>query len=177
MRYVSVIVVAATAATVVGCGSEHHASPAPAAAPRRTVSTRPAVIPRPIVLRDQLFSVEHRWAAGIAIGDRLAVDRHGGGRIVRAGGGGGLRIERCRFTATEMAGWRHDLHLLGPATPTGTSRRRQPATYLINYRSRERIVQTGAIPRRYLPLTRRITRLLYRGGRGCHTIYAQRLPA
>ena len=71
------------------------------AGPSRRV--RPC-IPRPIVLRDQLFSVEHRWAAGIAIGDRLAVDRHGGGRIVRAGGGGGLRIERCRFTATEMAG-------------------------------------------------------------------------
>jgi hypothetical protein len=179
MRYVSVLAVAAAtaaAATVAGCGGEDHASPAPAAASRPPHSARPSITPRPIVLRDQLFSVERRWP-GIAIGDRLAVDRHGGARIVRGGGGGSLRIERCRFSAAEMAGWRHDLRLLGPSMPTETSPQRQPATYIIDYRSRQRIVQTGAMPKRYLPLTRRIARLLYRGGKGCHTIYAQRLPS
>jgi hypothetical protein len=172
MRYVSIAAVAAATASVAACGSEHHASPAPAAAARPPVSTRHGITPRPIVLHDQLFSVEHRWA-GIAIGDRLAVDRHGGGRVVRGGGGGSLHIERCRFSGAEMAGWRHDLRLLGRAMPTATSPQRQPATYIINYRSRQRVVQSGAIPKRYLPLTRRITRLLYRGGKGCHTIYAQ----
>jgi hypothetical protein len=179
MRHVSVVAAAAAAVvTLAGCGGEQHASTAGTARPATNppAAKRSSVVPRPIVLRDQLFSVEHRWA-GFAIADRLAIDRHGAGRIVRAGGGGGLRIERCRFSAAEMAGWRHDLRLIGGAEPTGTSPQRQPATFIIDYRSRQRVVQTGAIPKRYRPLTQRITRLLYRGGNGCRTMYSQRPPA
>jgi len=162
---------AAGATAVGGCGdARHHDADPPAPA---VAHSRPPVIPRPVTLRDQLFSVERRWP-GIAIADRLAVDEHGHGRIVRGGGGGGLRIERCTFTAGEMAGWRHDLRLIGMSRPTATSPDRFPATYLIDYRATQRIVQTGAMPKRYVPLTRRITGLLYRGGKGCHTIYAQR---
>jgi len=177
MRHVFVVATVLATVALAGCAGDDHARLEPAAAPRPPAHARRSIAPRPIVLRDQLFAVEHRWAGGIAIGDRLAVDRHGGGRIVRAGGGGGLRIERCRFSPAEMAGWRRDLGRLGRATPTGTSPQRQPATFIIDYRSRQRVVQTGAIPRRYLPLTHRIMRLLYRGGKGCHTIYSQRLPA
>lgn len=178
MRHVSVLIVAvaATALPLSACGGEHHASPAGrGGSARPAAERRSSVTPRPIVLRDQLFSVEHRWA-GFAISDRLAVDRHGRGRIVRAAGGGGLRIETCRFSVAEMAGWRHDLRLLGAAGPTRTSRERLPATFIIDYRSRQSVVQTGAIPKRYGPLTRRITRLLYRGGKGCRTTYSQRAP-
>src|SRR5262249_53322352 len=150
---------------------------ASAATPRPSVTSHSTVTPRPTVLHDQLFSVEHRWAGGIAIGDRLAIDRHGRGRVVRGGGGGSLRLESCRFSASEMAGWRHDLRLLGRVTPTAISPQAQPATFIINYRSHQRIVQTGAIPKRYVPLTRRITRLLYHGGKGCHSTYQQRPPS
>ena len=184
MRYLSVIGLASAAAVLAagGCGSEQRAQPTPAAPASAaasasspvSVSSHPSVAPRAVVLHDQLFSVERRWP-GIAIADRLAIDSHGRGRIVRGGGGGGLRIENCRFTADEMAGWRHDLRLLGPKAPAGVSPEPRPATYLINYRSLQRVVQTGAMPKRYLPLTRRITRLLYRGGKGCSTTFAQHL--
>ena len=162
--------VCGTCIVAAGCGAAGHgtASSHPPAAPH----TGPTVTPRPIVLRDQLFAVERRWP-GIALADRLAVDDHGHGRLVRGGGGGALRVERCTFTANEMAGWRHDLRLIGMSRPSATSPDPQPATYLITYRSRQRVVQTGAMPRRYLPLTRRISRLLYRGGKGCRTIFAQ----
>ena len=74
-----------------------------------------------------------------------------------------------------MAGWRADLARLGTDRPTEASHQRNPATYLINYQSRQRVVQSGAMPKRYAPLARRIVQLLYRGGKGCHTVYAQRL--
>src|SRR4051812_964520 len=119
MRYIFVVACAGAIATAAGCGSERPSTPAPTEATEATrvpVSSRPRITPRPVVLRDQLFSVERRWP-GIAIADRLAIDARGGARIVRGGGGGGLRIERCQFTASEMAGWRHDLRLLGPSRP------------------------------------------------------------
>src|SRR4051794_20154884 len=171
MRYISLWAAAAAIAALAvgGCGSEQDttvtASSHLAAAKRRQIT------PRPVALRDQLFAVERRWP-GIAISDRLAIDRHGVGRIVRGGGGGGLRIEKCTFSPGEMAAWLRDLRRLGTSVPTATSPQRQPATYLIDYRG-HRVVQTGAMPRRYLPFTRRVVRLLH-GRKGCHTIYSQR---
>src|SRR5690242_19371664 len=118
MRHVfAVALVGATCVSSAGCGAAGHRR-APAHPPA-AAHTGPTVTPRPIVLRDQLFAVERRWP-GIALADRLAVDDHGHGRLVRGGGGGALRVERCTFTAREMAGWRHDLRLIGMSRPTAT---------------------------------------------------------
>ena len=173
MRYISLAVVAAVALAATGCGTAPEpTAPAASDTPAAPAAKRPPGTPRPIVLRDQLFSVERRWP-GIATSDRLAVDRHGHGRVVRGGGGGGLRIERCTFTAGEMAGWRRDLRRLGTRIPDATSPEHFPATYLIDYAGRGRVVQSGAMPKRYLPFTRRVVRLFH-GGKGCHTIYSQK---
>ena len=165
---------AAAAVLAAGCGDEGDAGrrDAPTQLPASMFS-RPQITPRPIVLRDQLVAIRRQWP-GIATSDRLAIDEHGGGRIVRGGGGGGLRVERCTFTPAEMSGWRRDLHRIGMSRPSATSPLEYPATYVIDYRGRQRIVQTGAMPRRYLALTRRFATLVLRGGKGCHTIYSQR---
>lgn len=170
MRHVLLPVIAGAACVAgAGCGGSERGA---AHSPSPAMHARATVIPRPVALRDQLFAVERRWP-GIALADRLSVDAHGHGRLVRGGGGGALRVEHCTFTAAEMAGWRRDLRLIGMSRPTATSPDPQPATYLITYRARQRVVQTGAMPKRYLPLTRRISRLLYRGGKGCRTVFAQ----
>src|SRR5689334_13185326 len=106
-----------------------------------------------------LFSVERR-RPDVAIGETLTVGRDGTAIIVRAGGGGGRRTERCLFGAGLMEKFRRETPQL-PAPPTPKPQKvAHPAVYLMTEGSRHAVFMDGAIPASVRPFLARVTGVL-----------------
>lgn len=120
-----------------------------------------------------LFSVERR-RGDAAIGETLTVADDGTGIIVRAGGGGGRRTERCLFGATLMAKFRHETPEL-PAPPTPKPRKvSDPAVYLLTRGNRHAVFMDGAVPVSVAPFLARVKGVLSGRWGSCVTLRSQR---
>jgi len=128
----------------------------------------------PALGEPELFSIERR-RGDVAIGETLTVGRDGTAVIVRAGGGGGRRTERCLLGPALTAVFLRDAPLLpAPAPPRRMQPVRDPAIYLVSRDGRHGVFMDGAIPVALRALFVHVGRVL--GGREgeCRTLIAQR---
>src|SRR4051794_14916356 len=142
-------VAALVALALGGCGG--------GAADSSVVSSAHANDPSAVPALDapMLFSVERR-RGDAAIGETLSVANDGTAIVVRAGGGGGRRTERCLFDASLMTKFRREAPVL-PAPPTPKPRKvADPAVYMVTRGRHHAVFIDGAIPSGVQPFLARV---------------------
>ena len=138
-------------------------------APRGAV--RPGAAP--LIQSPALFSVERR-RGDAAIGETLTVGVDGSAVIVRAGGGGGRRTERCRLGAPLMDKLRREAPVLPAPAPPKMREVEDPAIYLVSREGRHAVFVDGAIPAQLRPFLAHVTGVLAGRWGSCVNVTSQR---
>src|SRR3954447_791968 len=166
MKRILCIATVVTAALALGaCGGDDNAS-SPAAS-----AAGPGAAPQ--LRSPALFSVERR-RGDVAIGETLTVGADGSAVIVRAGGGGGRRTERCRIGTAMFTQLRDEAPVLPAPTPTQMRKVENPAIYVLTLDGRHAVFMDGAIPPAVRPFVAHVKGVLSGRWAQCTNVAEQR---